>query len=259
MPSFDLTNRNAIVTGGSRNMGRSYALALAGAGANVAILDLPEREEDAASVGAEIRAAGQSCCFIPVDIQDMEAIQQAVSAAVDQLGNLHVLINNAGKTDDTPSTAMDYAPEALDDHYRVMVRGTFFMTQAVGRHMIDREIAGSIVNIASRVGQQVQPNSPGYSICKAAVIHMSRVMAQELGPYGIRVNAIGPGSIPRPDLDATSESEVRRPTKVRFLMGRPLEFDDLAGTALYLASDASEMITGQFIIADGGLGLRPAY
>ena len=124
--------------------------------------------------------------------------------------------------------------------------------------MIDRGIRGAIVNIASRVGEQAQPNNPGYGICKAAVIHMTRVMALELGSHGIRVNAIGPGPIPRPKpLDQSGQSS--GPAEDRFLLGRRLRFDDLTGSALYLASAASEMVTGQFIIADGGLGLRAAY
>jgi NAD(P)-dependent dehydrogenase (short-subunit alcohol dehydrogenase family) len=176
-----------------------------------------------------------------------------------ELGDLSILVNNAGKTDDSPTSALDYQPVPFDEHYEIMVRGTFFVSQAVARHMIDRGTSGSIINIASRVGEQAQPNNPGYGICKAAVIHMTRVLALELGQHGIRVNAIGPGPIPRPDSLDHDGQPTSGPAEERFLLGRRLRFDDLVGSALYFASDASEMVTGQFVIADGGLGMRAAY
>ena len=258
-PSFDLSGKTAVVTGGSRNMGRAYALALANAGANIAVLDLPAQEKAAHSVAEEIHSLGRSCMFIPVDIRNVEALPEVVESAARTFGDLHILINNAGKTDDTSTPMLDYEAATFDDHYEVMVRGTFFVSQAVARHMVARGVRGAIVNIASRVGQQAQPNSPGYGVCKAAIIHMTRVMALELGGHGIRVNAIGPGPIPRPESLDLSGQPSAGPAEARFLLGRRLEFDDLTGSALYLASDASEMVTGQFLIADGGLGLRAAY
>ncbi len=256
---FDLSGMTAIVTGGSRNMGRAYVLELARAGANVAILDLPVQEGAALSVAEEVDSLDRDCCFVPVDIRDIEALTGAVATAVRELGDIHVLINNAGKTDDRPTSVLDYEAGPFDDHYEIMVRGTFFLSQTVARHMIDTGTNGSVINIASRVGEQVQPNNPGYSICKAAVIHMTRVMALELGRHGIRVNAIGPGPIPRPNTLDEAGQPTGVPAEERFLLGRRLQYDDLTGTALYLASDASEMVTGQFIIADGGLGLQAAY
>ncbi|MCI0809268.1 MAG: SDR family oxidoreductase [Chloroflexi bacterium] len=256
---FDLSGRAALVTGGSRNMGRAYVLSLAQAGANVAILDLPVQEEAARSVGEEVASLGRESRFVPVDIRDVEALPEVVATAVRELGELHILVNNAGKTDDVSTPVIDYQAGPFDEHYEVMVRGTFFVSQAVARHMIDCGTRGSIINIASRVGEQVQPNNPGYSICKAAVIHMTRVMALELGGHGIRVNAIGPGPVPRPDTLDQSGQPTSGPAGERFLLGRRLQYDDLTGTALYLASDASEMVTGQFIIADGGLGLKSVY
>ena len=256
---FDLSGRTALVTGGSRNMGRAYVLSLAQAGANVAILDLPVQEGSARLVAEEVASFGRESRFVPVDIRDVEALPEVVATAVRELGDLHILVNNAGKTDDVPTPVIDYQAGPFDEHYEVMVRGTFFVSQAVARHMIDCGTRGSIINIASRVGEQVQPDNPGYSICKAAVIHMTRVMALELGGHGIRVNAIGPGPVPRPDTLDQSGQPTSGPAGERLLLGRRLQYDDLTGTALYLASSASEMVTGQFIIADGGLGLKSAY
>ena len=240
-------------------MGRAFVLALARAGASVAILDLPSQADTARSVTEEIRSLGRKSCFVPVDIRDVKTLPGAVADVTRVLGDVHVLINNAGKTDDRSTSVLDYEPAPFDDHYEIMIRGTFFLSQAVARHMIESGNRGAIVNIASRVGEQPQPNNPGYGISKAAVIHMTRVMALELGPHGIRVNAIGPGPIPRPNTPGQPDQPAGGPAEDRFLLGRRLEYGDLTGTALYLASDASNMVTGQFIIADGGLGLRAAY
>lgn len=248
-----LADRTAIVTGGSRNMGRAFALGLAAAGAHVAVLDLSAQAAAAERVVDEVSRLGRRGRFVAVDVRDTSAIEAAVAEAEAALGVATVLVNNAALTDDDEAGVLDYSPRALDANHEVTVRGTFFVTQAVARRLVASGRAGSIVNIASRVGQQVQSGSLGYAIAKAAVIHMTRVMALDLGPRGIRVNAIGPGPIPRP------ESAGAVPDPERFLLGRAMEYQDMVGTALYLASDASEMVTGQLIIVDGGLGLRPAY
>ena len=255
---FRLDDTTAIVTGGSRNMGRVFSLALADAGANVAIVDLPQQADAAVDVAREVETRGRRAVFAPLDLRSPEDIPACVEQIVAEMGPVATLINNAGKTDDVPTSALDYGSDVLDDHYEIMVRGTFLMSQAVARHMVAMETHGSIVNIASRVGVQVQPNNLGYGVTKAAVIHMTRVMALELKPYGIRVNALGPGSIPR-DQESVSDDSRTRPPHGKFLYNRRLEYDDLAGAAVYLASDASSMVTAQILIVDGGLGLVSPY
>ena len=255
---FRLDDTTAIVTGGSRNMGRVFSLALADAGANVAIVDLPQQADAAADVAREVETRGRRAVFAPLDLRSPEDIPACVEQIVAEMGPVATLINNAGKTDDVPTSALDYGSDVLDDHYEIMVRGTFLMSQAVARHMVAMGTRGSIVNIASRVGVQVQPNNLGYGVTKAAVIHMTRVMALELKPYGIRVNALGPGSIPR-DQESVSDDSGTRPPHGKFLYNRRLEYDDLAGAAVYLASDASSMVTAQILIIDGGLGLVSPY
>ena len=255
---FRLDGTTAIVTGGSRNMGRVFSLALADAGANVAIVDLPQQADAAADVAREVETRGRRAVFAPLDLRSPEDIPACVEQIVGEMGPVATLINNAGKTDDVPTSALDYRSDVLDDHYEIMVRGTFLMSQAVARHMVAMETHGSIVNIASRVGVQVQPNNLGYGVAKAAVVHMTRVMALELKPYGIRVNALGPGSIPR-DQESVSDDSRTRPPPGKFLYDRRLEYDDLAGAAVYFASDASSMVTAQILIIDGGLGLVSPY
>ena len=255
---FRLDGTTAIVTGGSRNMGRVFSLALADAGVNVAIVDLPQQAAAAADVAREVETRGRRAAFAPLDLRSPEDIPACVEQIMAEMGPVATLINNAGKTDDVPTSALDYRSDVLDDHYEIMVRGTFLMSQAVARHMVAMGTRGSIVNIASRVGVQVQPNNLGYGVAKAAVVHMTRVMALELKPYGIRVNALGPGSIPR-DQESVSDDSRTRPPPGKFLYDRRLEYDDLAGAAVYLASDASSMVTAQTLIIDGGLGLVSPY
>ena len=255
---FRLDGTAAIVTGGSRNMGRTFSLALADAGADVAVVDLPQQSDAATGVLREIEERGRRAYFAPLDLTATGDIPACVEQIVAEMGPVATLINNAGKTDDVPTPALDYGSEVLDEHYEVMVRGTFLMSQAVARQMVDSGTRGSIINIASRVGVQVQPNNLGYGVAKAAVVHMTRVMALELKPYGIRVNAIGPGAIPR-EQGPGSDAQRVQPEPGRFLYDRRLEYTDLAGAAVYLASEASSMVTAQVLIVDGGLGLVSPY
>ena len=239
-------------------MGRTFSLALADAGADVAVVDLPQQSDAAAGVLREIEERGRRAFFAPLDLTVTEDIPACVEQIVAEMGPVATLINNAGKTDDVPTPALDYGSEVLDQHHDVMVRGTFLMSQAVARHMVATKTRGSIINIASRVGVQVQPNNLGYGVAKAAVVHMTRVLALELKPYGIRVNAIGPGAIPR-EQGPGSDAQRVQPEPGRFLYDRRLEYTDLAGAAVYLASEASSMVTAQVLIIDGGLGLVSPY
>ena len=251
---FRLDGKNAVVTGGSRNMGRAIALALAEAGADVAVVDLPSMAETAARTVAELESRSRRARFIPLDVKDVEAIPGAIDEIAAAFGPIHVLVNNAGKTDDVNTPFLDYEPDAFDDHHQIMVRGTFFASQVVASHMIERGTRGAIVHVSSRVGVQPARHASAYCIAKAAIAHMTRLMALELGPHGIRVNAIGPGPIPRPE--ASREPALGRPA-VPFLLGRDLQYGDVPGTVLYLASEASSMVTGQLVVIDGGLGLQP--
>ena len=190
---------------------------------------------------------------MPVDVSDEGSVERAVARASASVGTVRILVNNAARTDDDGRAALDYTVVALDGQHAVTVRGTFLVTQAVARRLVDARTSGSVVNVASRVGVQVQSGSLGYAVAKAAVVHMTRLLALDLAPHGIRVNAIGPGAIPRPDAEAGG------PDAARFPLGRRLTYEDIVGTALYLASDASAMVTAQCIVVDGGLGLAPAY
>jgi len=243
--SFSLEGRNAIVTGGSRNLGKELVLALAEAGANVAILDLPAQEEAALNVVNEIEKGDVRGIFLPLDIRQVDSIRTQVAALATEFGRLDVLINNAGKMDGTGSTFLEYEADTFDDMQDIGLRGTFFVSQSVARQMVEKGNGGAIIHISSRLSMQVKHGSSAYSTIKAGITHMGRAMALELGQYGIRVNSIAPGPISRTGaMDA------------EFPLGTGLRYEDIPSTAVYLASEASRMITGQVIMIDGGLGLR---
>jgi NAD(P)-dependent dehydrogenase (short-subunit alcohol dehydrogenase family) len=243
--SFSLKGKNAIVTGGSRNLGRELALALADAGASVAILDLPPQEEAAIGVVGEIEERDVRGVFLPLDIRKVDSIREQVAALATEFGHLDVLINNAGKMDGSSTTFLEYKVDAFTDMQDIGLRGTYFMSQAVARHMVERGHGGSIIHISSRLSMQVKHKSSAYSAIKAGISHMGRAMALELGQYGIRVNSIAPGPMPAAGgLDS------------EFPLGTGLRFGDIPGTAIFLASEAARMITGEVILIDGGIGLR---
>ena len=250
---FRLDGKNALVTGGSRNMGREIAIGLAEAGADVAVVDLPLMAGGAMRTVSEVESRGRRGCYVALDIRDVEAIPGAVAEVVDGLGPVHVLVNNAGKTDDVITPFLEYQLGPFDDHHDVMVRGTFFLSQAVASQMIERGVPGAIVNVSSRVGVQPARDASAYCMAKATIAHMTRLLALELGPHGIRVNAIGPGPIPRSEATPSGSRGPGAP----FLLGRALRFEDVPGTVLCLVSDASSMVTGQLVVIDGGLGLQP--
>ena len=242
--SFSHEGKNAIVTGGSRNMGRELAFAMAEAGASVAILDLPAQREAAMSVVGEVEQRNVRGIFLPLDLRQVDSIRRQVEVLATEFGHLDVLINNAGKTDDPSTPFLEYESDAFDDMQDIGLRGTFFMSQAVARQIVTQGTGGSVVHISSRMSMQVRYGSSAYCAVKAGISHMGRAMALELGQYGIRVNSIAPGPVSTGDLDS------------EFLLRPGLRYEDIPGTAVFLASDAARMITGQVITIDGGIGLR---
>ena len=240
--SFSLAGKNAIVTGGSRNMGRQFALALADAGANVAILDLPGQEKDATGVIGELGERGAHGIFLPLDLRDVDSIREQVTALAAEFGHLDILINNAGKTGGTNRPFLEYEVDDFDDMQAIGLRGTYFMSQAVAKQMAEQGDGGAIIHISSRMGMQLRYGSSAYSTVKAGIAHMGRAMALDLAQYNIRVNSIAPGPI-----SSSEESDAQFP------LPTGLRYDDLPGTAVFLASEASRMITGQVIMVAGGI------
>jgi NAD(P)-dependent dehydrogenase (short-subunit alcohol dehydrogenase family) len=248
---FRLDGKTAIVTGGGRGLGEYIAQALSDAGANVVLCS---RKADACEqVKHEIEEKGGKALALACDITKLDDIQRVVEAAQETFGAIDILVNNSGATWGAPPEEMPLEKFAwvLD----VNVKGTFMMSQAVGKTMIARGKGGTIINIASVAGllggNPAYIHTVGYNTSKAAVINMTRDLATSWARYGITVNAIAPGWFPtkmsRALLEKFREQMLADIPLRRF--GSP---DEIKGIALFLASPAASYMTGQVVVVDGG-------
>lgn len=251
--SFDLTGKKALVTGASRGIGRGIAIAYATAGADVAVL---ARNADLlADVAAEIGALGRRCHVVTADIMDADATRGAVSASIEALAGLDVLVNNAGGNSfSTPVAHMRMS--GWEKTMRLNVDSIMHITQeslpALG------EGGGSIINVSSVAGLRGAPTMAHYGAAKAAVISLTQSLALEVAWMGIRVNSLVPGWIETDLTDFLRTSkEAERGTLSRVPMQRWGRVEEIAEPAVFLASDASSFMTGQVLVVDGGLSAMP--
>jgi NAD(P)-dependent dehydrogenase (short-subunit alcohol dehydrogenase family) len=248
LDSFSLQGRTALVTGAGRGIGRRLALAFAEAGADVALNSRTrsELEETAES----IRALGRRAVVVPGDVAGADAAREIVVRAIEGLGQLDVLLNAAGVAVRVP--AEDVSEAQYDLQLDVNLKGTYFACQAAGRHMLSRG-RGSIVNIGSLTTSFGLPLRSVYGATKGAVGQLTKTLAVEWASRGVRVNAIAPGWILTPLTRPVHDNpEQSRWIVGRTPMGRWGTPDDLAGAAVYLASDAGAFMTGQVLYVDGG-------
>jgi NAD(P)-dependent dehydrogenase (short-subunit alcohol dehydrogenase family) len=251
LPSFDLANQVALVTGASSGIGRHLAELLAIAGAKVALA--ARRVDRLAEAAREIEAAGGQCLPIACDVTRSDSVAAAVALVEDTLGALTILVNNAGVVVAKP--VLQHTEEEWDYVVDTNLKGAWLMAREFAQHLVDRQRPGRIVNIASVLGVRTIARVPSYTAAKAGLIHLTRVLAMELARHGILVNAIAPGYVEtdfnRDFLrsDAGKKLEERIPLR---RVGRP---DDLDGAMLLLASPAGAYITGAVIAVDGGHGV----
>ena len=252
-PSFQLSGQTALVTGAARGLGRAIALALADAGADVALgLRVAGTAND---LVAEIRAMGRRALAVPMDVTDLSQMGPAVDAVVDEFGRLDILVNNAGLGPANPAEAVTEADYDLT--MDVNVKGLFFASQAAGRVMI-RQGSGRIINLSSQAGFIALPTESVYCLSKAAVSHLTKCLAVEWGRYGLTVNAVAPTFI-RTDgtaadlADSVFEADVRERIAGLHRIGEPM---DVAGGVVFLASPAASLITGTTLLIDGGWTAR---
>ena len=252
-PSFDLTGQVALVTGAARGLGSAISMALANAGADVALGLRDVRV--GGDLADQIRAMGRRAMPLQMDVRRLDQIFQAVDDTVMHLGRLDILVNNAGLAPD--NLAENVREEDFDLTLAVNLKGTFFASQAAGRVMI-RQRSGRIINLSSQAGFVALPTESIYCMTKAAIAHLTKCLALEWGKYNITVNAVAPTFIRTPGTEgALANPEFRSDVIERIAalhrIGEPM---DVAGAVVFLASSAASLITGDTILIDGGWTAR---
>jgi NAD(P)-dependent dehydrogenase (short-subunit alcohol dehydrogenase family) len=253
LPKFDLTGSVALVTGAARGLGRAISIALAHAGADVA---LGLRDVEArANLPEEIAAFGRQALPLQMDMSDLTQIDAAVQATVERFERLDILVNNAGIA--PGNLAEEYTEDDFDRTVAINLKGTFFASQAAGRVMI-RQKSGCIINMSSQAGFAALPGESVYCMTKAGIAHLTKCLAIEWGRYGIRVNAVAPTFIHTPGTEAAlSDAPFRADVVDRIAalhrIGEPVE---VAGAVVFLASPAASLITGHTLLIDGGWTAR---
>ncbi len=243
---FELRGDVAIVTGAGAGIGRAIALHFAGAGAKVVVSDL--KAETAQAVAAEIAAGGGEAIGLACDVTKETDLAAVVDAAVTRFGKLTILVNNAGgggpKPFDMPMGDFEWA-------YRLNVYSTFRLTQLAAPHM-DAAGGGAVLNISSMAGENKNQRMASYGSSKAAVNHLTRNVAFDLGPKNIRVNAIAPGAIRTQALASVLTPEIEKAMLKHTPLGRLGEASDIANAALFLCAPASRWVSGQVLTVSGG-------
>src|SRR5256885_579302 len=252
-PRFDLQGKTALVTGAARGLGRAISLALAHAGADVA-LGLRDISTGGELV-REIENMGQRCLPLQMDVSHMEQIASAIEGATSQFGKLDILVNNAGIAPE--NLAENVVEKDFDATLAINLKGTFFASQAAGRIMI-RQKYGRIINMSSQAGFAALPTESIYCMTKAGIAHLTKCLAVEWGKYNITVNAVAPTFIHTPRTEEYLAIPANRADPIERIaalhgIGEPME---VAGAIVFLASDAASLITGHTMLIDGGWTAR---
>jgi NAD(P)-dependent dehydrogenase (short-subunit alcohol dehydrogenase family) len=249
MSLFDLTGRTAFVTGASRGIGRAIAVAFAEAGADVALV---ARSADGLAETAEaVDVLGRKAFVIPADVTSYDAVADAVSQAIDQLGSLDIVVNNAGGSN-FMVPFRDLRLSGWDKLIQLNLSSAVYVCHAVAGHLLERG-KGSVINVASVAGVAASPTMTPYGAAKAGLISLTKSLAVEWARDGVRVNALCPGWTAT-ELNRTlwEDPVAGLATIASTPMGRWAAADEMAGPALFLASDASSYLTGQALVVDGG-------
>jgi NAD(P)-dependent dehydrogenase (short-subunit alcohol dehydrogenase family) len=244
-PSFRLDGRRALVTGGGRGIGLAAASALAEAGAHVTLAARTAQEiEDAA---AAIRARGQTAEALVLDVTDIEAVRRAVASHEP----FQVLVNNAGTN--RPKMLTDVTVEDFDAIMGLNVRAAYFVAQAVAKRLLAAKLPGSIINISSQMGHVGAARRTVYCASKHAMEGFTKAMAIELAPHAIRVNSLGPTFLETPMTKPFFENKAFRDEVLsKIKLGRLGQLEEMTGAIVFLASDASSLMTGSALVLDGG-------
>ena len=247
---IDLTNKVALVTGASRGIGRETALTLAKTGSNV-VVNYSKSEEQAKELVDKLNSLGSKAIAIRADVHAEDQVIEMINKIVLEFETIDILVNNAGITRDSLIARMSISD--WEDVLNVCLKGAFLCSKYVSRIMI-RKRSGAIVNISSVAGVRGNPGQVNYSSAKAGLIGLTKSLARELAPRGVRVNAIAPGYIKTELTDRLSET-----VREKILKATPLgylgETKDVANSVLFLVSDLARYITGHVLLVDGGMGM----
>jgi NAD(P)-dependent dehydrogenase (short-subunit alcohol dehydrogenase family) len=244
-PSFRLDGRRALVTGAGRGIGLSAASALADAGAHVTLASRTTQEIEEAA--AAIRARGQQAEALTLDVRDVEAVKGVIAAQAP----FDILVNNAGTN--RPAPFVDVKVEDFDFVFSLNVRAAYFVAQAVARRLVEAGRPGSIINMSSQMGHVGGPTRTVYCATKHAMEGFTKAMAIELAAHKIRVNTLAPTFIETPMTRPFFQNQAfRDDTLKRIKLGRLGQLEDLTGAIVFLASDASALMTGTSLVVDGG-------
>lgn len=243
---FDLTGKVALITGGNTGLGQGIAIALAKAGADIAVVGIVPAQDTA----EQVRALGRRFIDIQANLIAIEPIPRLIAETLSELGRLDILVNNAGLI--RRADAVDFSEQDWDDVMNVNIKSAFFMCQAAGRHFIANG-GGKIINIASMLSFQGGIRVPSYTASKSGIAGITRLLANEWGSRGINVNAIAPGYMATDNTAQLRADPVRSKAILdRIPAGRWGEASDLAGAAVFLSSNASNYVNGAVLPVDGG-------
>lgn len=251
LPSLRVDGQVALVTGTGSGIGQACVLALAGAGATVVLTELPDRLDAAETTARSAQEDyGAETLTLPLDVTQLDSINALVERVIEDFGRIEVLVNNAGIN--ILKAAVDLTEQEWDRVLEVNLKGLFFTSQAVGREMIKRK-SGKIINIASQMGVGGYYQRAAYCASKAGVVNLTRALAVEWARYGIRVNCVAPTFV-ESATNATlfQDEEFFRETVARIPLGRIAKPADIVGAIIYLASPASDMVSGHTLLVDGG-------
>jgi 2-dehydro-3-deoxy-D-gluconate 5-dehydrogenase len=244
---FKLDGKVAAITGATRGIGRSIALSLAEAGADIALL---QRSPEQSDVKEEIEALGRKCLIVPCDLENVEQVKAAIPHVVSHFGKIDILVNNAGIQRRSPS--VDFSEQDWDDVINVNLKTVWILCQQAGRYMVPNG-KGKIINMASLLSFQGGLTVPAYAAAKGGVAQLTKALSNEWAKHNVNVNAIVPGYIATDMNTALINDEIRnRQILERIPSGRWGNPEDFNGTVVYLASEASNYVHGHLLAVDGG-------